>query len=55
MNSCPSLTPRCRHCGEQLEHFEGEPYCPDCTSYTVSVDVVDLALSDDLIDLARDD
>ena len=28
--------PRCQHCGKPLERFDGEYYCPDCTSYTVA-------------------
>jgi uncharacterized Zn finger protein (UPF0148 family) len=23
----------CEHCGGRLESYDGEPYCPDCTSY----------------------
>src|SRR5581483_11499362 len=27
--------PRCEHCGRRLEHFEGESYCADCTSFGI--------------------
>jgi hypothetical protein len=47
MNTCPVITPRCGHCGGRLEHFDGDAYCPDCTTYTVAADVVDLASADD--------
>jgi uncharacterized Zn finger protein (UPF0148 family) len=29
------MTPCCENCGGQLEEFEGEPYCPDCTAWEV--------------------
>jgi uncharacterized Zn finger protein (UPF0148 family) len=50
-------TPRCDHCGTPLERFDGDTYCPDCVTYTVAADLIDLARADDtdLIDLARDD
>lgn len=28
-------TPRCRFCGGILSFFEGRPYCPNCTSFTL--------------------
>jgi hypothetical protein len=28
--------PRCEHCGGALEHQDGDPYCPDCTSFTLT-------------------
>jgi hypothetical protein len=32
----------CDQCGERLEHFEGEAYCPDCT-YFEAVAMLDQA------------
>jgi hypothetical protein len=26
----------CENCGWPLHHFDGEPFCPDCTSYTLA-------------------
>jgi hypothetical protein len=59
----PHATPvlRCGQCGGPLERFDGDAYCPDCSTYTVTIhrlddptmpDVVDLGRDDDLIDLA---
>jgi hypothetical protein len=47
MKTCPDITARCCHCGGRLEHFEGDAYCPDCTTYTLAVDVVDVASAGD--------
>jgi uncharacterized Zn finger protein (UPF0148 family) len=27
---------RCPRCGTQLAHYQGQPYCPDCTVYTLA-------------------
>jgi Zn finger protein HypA/HybF involved in hydrogenase expression len=37
MNTCPIITPRCGHCGSRLENYEGDVYCPNCTSFTVEI------------------
>jgi hypothetical protein len=28
-----AVKPRCPHCAGVLEHFQGDAYCPSCTSY----------------------
>jgi hypothetical protein len=43
----------CDQCGRRLEHFEGEPYCPDCT-YFEPVALLDQATDEGLALLAID-
>jgi uncharacterized Zn finger protein (UPF0148 family) len=33
------MTPCCENCGGQREEFEGETYCPDCTSWELEEEV----------------
>jgi hypothetical protein len=33
------MTKRCYHCGGPLECYDGTPYCPSCTSYTLADEV----------------
>ena len=30
-----SSVPRCRFCASPLEVYDGRPYCPECTSFTL--------------------
>jgi hypothetical protein len=32
------VNPRCPDCGEPLERFEGESYCPTCTAWAIDPD-----------------
>jgi uncharacterized Zn finger protein (UPF0148 family) len=32
------VNPHCHDCGEPLECFEGEWYCPSCTAWTIDPD-----------------
>jgi hypothetical protein len=43
----------CEHCGERLERFEGEDYCPDCL-YFERLEQMELATDEALAQLAID-
>jgi uncharacterized Zn finger protein (UPF0148 family) len=43
----------CDQCGERLEHFEGEAYCPDCT-YGEAVEQMEQATDEALAQFAID-
>jgi uncharacterized Zn finger protein (UPF0148 family) len=43
----------CSRCGERLERFEGETYCPDCT-YWEAVEQMDAATDEALAQRAID-
>jgi uncharacterized Zn finger protein (UPF0148 family) len=43
----------CDQCGERLERFEGETYCPDCTYYD-ALEQMELATDEALAQLAID-
>jgi hypothetical protein len=38
--------PRCRHCGQPLEVFESERYCPGCDSYRILRPTFDVWMSE---------
>jgi hypothetical protein len=33
-----AILPRCPRCGQPLATFDGESYCPDCTTYATTPD-----------------
>jgi uncharacterized Zn finger protein (UPF0148 family) len=43
----------CDQCGERLESYEGESYCPDCTYFEV-LEQMELATDEALVQLAID-
>jgi uncharacterized Zn finger protein (UPF0148 family) len=43
----------CDHCGERLESFETETYCPECT-YWQTVEQMELATDEAMAELAID-
>jgi hypothetical protein len=43
----------CDHCGERLESFENETYCPECT-YWQTVEQMEQATDEALAELAID-
>jgi hypothetical protein len=50
-----AIVPRCRRCGSKLIVYDGQTYCPDCTSYVLPPDVRDREPARALARPVRDD
>ena len=38
-----AVVSRCPRCGSRLAHYQGQPYCPDCTSCAISPEMPDMS------------